>query len=878
MSFVLRMVAREMRAAWQRLLFFFLCVAVGVGAIAAMRSVIQSVRGALAREARTLAGADVIVQSASRWDAAARGVIDGALASVPGVQRSELIETATMVRPSAAGAATARMVELLAVDGRYPFYGRLELQDGRPYAYALLQNRGALVRPELLVQLSARVGDGLVIGRETFEIRGVIAAEPGRRLGMFSLGPRVIIDAAALEDTGLLTFGSRARYQLLLRVPDANVESLVKTLRERFRNNFVSTRSYRDMEQRVGRELQTAENYLSLVGYVIVVLGGIGVWSVTRVFIQQKIRTIAVLKCVGGTAGRILAVYVVQVLLLAAAGSGLGLLLAAIGMQFVPTRLFASFGNVELGLTSSASLQALGVGLLVSLLFALVPLLEIRRVKPLLLLREETAAPNGAPTRPWWRDWRRLANIDWTRVVAAVLVTVALAGLASWQAASWRVGLIVSGGFISVAIVLFLTGALLVWAVRPLKRVKWFPLRHAIIGFGRPGHQTRVILLSVGLGSFFIMGVRLLEVNLHREFSFDLRPDAPDMFLIDVQQDQRDGVARLLAAAGSDPTPRLVPVLRARVVGVQGRVLNLASVDAVRENGSIAREFVITWRDTLAPNEKIVDGAFWRRAASSETGPSQVGSSPAGPAQAGPSQVGEVSIEAGLRARAGLQLGDLMRFDVLGRIVEARVTSIRDVNWDDARQGGFMFVFRPGMLERAPHAYLAILRAPSEAVARARLQRDVVAAYPNVSVIDVREVVQTVQAILRNVTLAISVVGGVALFCGLLILIGAVAMTKFQRLQEVALLKTLGATSRTIVTMLVIEYGVLGLLAGLVGALGALGLSYVFATEVLDIPWAAAPLTAMAGVAATALVVAGVGVAASWDVLRRKPLAVLRAG
>jgi putative ABC transport system permease protein len=859
MSFILRMVLREMRAAWQRLLFFFLCVAVGVGAIAAMRSVIQSVRGALGREARTLAGADVVIQSGNLLNESARGILEAALAPIPGVERSELVETATMVRPAAEGASAARMVELLAVDGRYPFYGRVELQDRRPYAHAMLASRGALVRPELLVQLGMKVGDRLVIGRETFEIRGVLTVEPGRRLGMFSLGPRVIIDRADLDRTGLLTFGSRARHQLLLRVPEPRVAPLVRTLRDRFRNTFVSARSYRDTEERVGRELATAENYLSLVGYVIVVLGGIGVWSVTRVFIQQKIRTIAVLKCVGGTAGRILAVYVAQVLLLAAAGSGLGLALAGVAMQFVPARTFASLGDVAFGLTLSASAQAVGIGLLVSLLFALVPLLEVRRVKPLLLLREETESPSDGPRPAWYRDWpRRLAALDWTRIGSAVFVAVALALLASWQAASWRVGLIVSAGFISVAVVLFLAGAVLVRAVRPLSRVRWFPLRHAIIGFGRPGHQTRVILLAVGLGSFFIMGVRLLEVNLQREFSFDLRPDAPDMFLIDVQQDQRDGVARLLSAVGSDAAPRLVPVLRARVVGVQGRTLNLASVEAVRENGSISREFVITWRDTLANNERIAQGAFWPRGASSP--------------------VAEVSVEAGVAARAGLQLGDLMRFDVLGRAIEARVSSIREVNWDDARQGGFIFVFKPGVLERAPHTYLAILRAPPDPAARARLQRDVAAAYPNVSAIDVREVVQTVQGVLRNVTLAISVVGGVALFCGLLILVGAVAMTKFQRLQEVALLKTLGASSRTIVALLVIEYGVLGLLAGLIGAIGALGLSYAFATQVLDIPWDAAPLTTAAGVVATAAVVATVGVAASWDVLRRKPLAVLRAG
>ena len=801
----------------------------------------------------------MIIQTGRAWEAASRADIDRALAGIPAVVRTEVTETATMVRPADGGAEVARMVELLAVAPGYPLYGRVILEGGRAYTHDLLRQRGMLVRPELLAQLGLRVGERLTIGKESFTIRGVLAREPGRGLGMFSLGPRVFIDLADLPATGLVTFGSRVRHQLLLRMPETRIAPFVSGLRERFRNRFVSVRSYRDMEERVGRELETSENYLGLVGYAIVVLGGIGVWSVTRVFVQQKIRTIAILKCVGGTAGRILAIYVAQVLLLALAGSLLGLVLARIALAFVPAAAFASFGSVTYGLTASASAQAVGIGLLVSLLFALVPLLEVRRVKPLLLLREETSGPpSGAgDLRGRVRAW--LAQVDWLRVAVGGLVSVALALLASWQAASWRIGFIVSVGFVVVTLTLFATGAALVRAVRPLRHLRWFPLRHAVLGFGRPGHQTRVILVSVGLGTFFILGVRLLALNLEKEFSLELRPDAPDMFIVDVQQDQRAGLEAFLAGVGSDPAPRLLPVLRARVVGVDGRDVNLGSVEAVRERGAMSREFTVTWRDRLAANETIVDGRLWS-------------------GRAAPGAELEVSIERGLRERAGLQVGDRMRFDIVGRIVAARVTSIRDVEWDDARFGGFMFVFQPGPLEQAPHTYIGILRAPPEPVARARMQRDLVTAYPNVSAIDVREVVQTLRGVLRLVTLAISVVGTVALLCGLLILVGAVAMTKFQRLQEVALLKTLGASSRVIGALLVIEYGVLGLLAGVVGAAGAVVLSWVFARRVLDIAWEPAPVTTLAGIVATALVVAAVGVVSSVDVLRRKPLAILRAG
>jgi putative ABC transport system permease protein len=875
MLFILRMAGREARASWKRLVFFFLCVALGVGAVAMMRSVIQNVRIALAREAKSLVGGDVVVQSNSPFDDTVRDMLEAELRSLDAgggrIQRTELVETATMVRPEAVDKAVTRMVELQAVDPAFPLYGAVALQDGRRYRHDLLKGGGVLVRPELLVQLDTRVGERLLIGHASFEIRGVLSNEPGRRPGAFSLGPRVLIAASDLPGTGLLTFGSRARYRVLLKMREEAAEGFASRLRPRLRERFVQVRSFRDTEERLGRELETAENYLSLVGYIIVVLGGIGVWSVTRVFISQKIPTIAVLKCLGGSTGRILGIYVAQVLLLGATGSVLGLAVAALALGQIPKDVVAALTNVAFGLTWSASAQAFAIGLLVSLLFALVPLLEVRQVRPLLLLRDDAGPPptRHSPIRqsqnphdrgsaPPWQDaigWLR--RIDWLRLLVSAAVVTALAMIASWQVASWRIGLIVSAGFVGVALVLFLAGAGLVKLVRPVARVAWFPLRHAIAGFGRPGHQTRVILLAVGLGCFFILGIRLLEANLHREFAIDLRPDGPDLFLIDIQRDQRADVERFLRDHGGGGEPRLVPVLRARVVGVTGRRGKLSSIEEIRERGSISREFVLTWRGALSRNERVVEGRFW---------------------DGSPSATAEVSVEQGIRERGGLEIGDRLRFDVLGRIVEATITSVRSVDWDDAREGGFVFVFRPGVLERAPHNYIAILRGPQDGVARARMQRALVDRFPNVSAIDVRDVVASIQRVVRHVTLAISVVGSVALACGLLILIGSVAMTKFQRLREVALLKTLGATGRTIAAMLLIEYGVLGLLAGIIGATGALTLSYVFTSRVLEIPWHPEPGLLVGGVLLTVAVVAVVGVLASLDVLRRKPLAVLRAG
>jgi putative ABC transport system permease protein len=441
-------------------------------------------------------------------------------------------------------------------------------------------------------------------------------------------------------------------------------------------------------------------------------------------------------------------------------------------------------------------------------------------------------------------------------VAVGLFVLAALVGLASWQAASIQVGAVVCGGFLVVAAVLHLTGSLLVRLVRPLANVRWFPLRHAVISVGRPGNQTRVILLAVGLGAFFIIGVRALQENLEREFSLDLRAGGADLFLIDIQPDQVDRLkARLERRMPGEPV-RLLPVLRARVTGVEGKQIRLDSFEDVRGQGSLAREYVITYRDRLEANERIVGGTFWTEAPGDEP---------------------EVSIEEGIRERFRIDIGDRMRFDVLGRVIEARVTSVRRVEWGDARAGGFMFVFRPGVFDRAPRTYIGILRGPADTADRARLQRDLVAEFSNVSAIDVKEIARTVEGVLRNVTLAISIVGGVALVAGVLILVGSVAMTKFQRLREAAIFKTLGASSRTIATMLALEYSTLGALAGLVGTLGAVGLSWMVCRFLLDIPWRPVPLVSVAGLLLTTATVGAVGVVASLDVLRRRPLATLRA-
>ncbi len=845
MMFVLRMAVRETRASWRRLLFFFICIAVGVAAIVALRSVIESVRDGVNVEARALVGADVVIATNRDWQPDARTKIDQALAAAGAFARTETTSTPTMVRPADRSKAVVKMAELRAVEAAYPLYGTMTLQDGRPYSHALLADRGVLVRPELLTALNIQPGEAITIGRTAFTIRGVIEREPGNGPGGFSLGPHIYIDAADLASTGLVVPGSRAEHMLFVRVPDDRIQTLIANLRRDLKQDFVNVRSARSSEDQVGKDFDRAEDYLSMVGLVIVILGGIAVSSVTRVFILQKIRAIAVLKCVGARSAQIIAVYVLQVLTLGLAGSVLGVAIARLAVGAIPLALAASapslLTDVHYGVKLGAAAQGIGIGVLVSLLFSVVPLLQVRFIKPSLLLRDEST--------------RR--RRDWLVVTAVVVVSLALVGVTAWQASSLKVGVIVCAGFGVLALVLSYAGKGLVALLAPLANSRSFPLRHAVLHLSRPGNQTRVVLLAVGLGTFFIVGIRSLQASLLSEFSVQVSNDSPDMFLLDIQRAQADGVRRFL----NDPAHgagayQLIPVLRGRVVGVAGRETMLNGVDEVRESRlSIGREFTLTYRDHLEPNEKVIEGRFWNS----------------------PSTEPEVSVERQIAERAKLHVGDVVTFEILGQTIAPRITSIRNVEWRESRNGGFVFVFRPGPLDQAPQTFVSPMRGPLDIAGRARFQHDLVERFPNVSVIDFRDILERIRDVMSKVTLAITIVGGLVLFSGGLILIGAVAMTKFQRVYEAAVFKTLGANTRAIARMLLFEYGVLGSLAGVIGSLGAVALTWSVSRYALDIPWKIFVGEHVAGVLLTAVLVATIGVLSSLDVLRQKPLATLRA-
>ncbi|HEX8146571.1 MAG TPA: FtsX-like permease family protein [Pyrinomonadaceae bacterium] len=841
MSFIFNLAWRELRASWRRLLFFFLCIGVGVGSIVALRSMIQSLNRAVAGEARALMTADAQAETTREWSQDALAKIEKA-ARPPLVEaRTETVEAPTMLRPADEGRGGALMVELKGVERGFPLYGEFRLEDGRPFDFSLVENGGAVVAPLLLERLDLKVGDRVRIGEREFEIRGVSKQEPGSS-GGFRLGPRVFVARADLEAAGLTGFGSRARRKILFKTAEGRLSELVAALRAEVGNNVVNVRSYRDSEESLGEQFSRAENYLSLTGLVVLVLGGIGVSSVTRVFVEQKKKTIAVLKCVGATGRRLTAAYLAQVLALGALGSLLGVALAKAALLLVRARFAESLPpNLSYDLQPGAVAQGLGLGLLISLLFSALPLLRIRRIKPNMLLRE---SEQDAPGR----------RLDLWRALVAGVVLAGLLLLTSWQAGSLRVGVFFLGGLGLTALVLYLAAWLLVFLVRRARGLGTFAVRQAINSMHRPGNQTRVIVLAVGLGAFLVLSVQSLQAGLLDEFDVARRGNLPNMYLIDVQRDQVEGVREIVERT-TGARAELIPTLRARIAAVDGREIDLEAAGVRGERGRLGREYVVTYRPRLEYNETLLAGTFWDETPSAEA---------------------EVSIEEGLRGAGGIDLGGTITFDIQGRKIDARVTSVRRVDWRNSRTG-FLVLFRPGTLDKAPATFVGAIDGPTVEPDRSRFQRAVVDRYPNVSVIDVADIVRGVSRILSNITLAVSFIGGFVFLSGALILVGSIAMTKFQRVYEAAVLKTLGAERRVLLTIMLAEYGLLGLVAGLVGAAAANGLSYAVSRYVFEIDWSFAPYLNVTGVAATVLLVGAVGALSSLDVLTKKPLSILRA-
>jgi putative ABC transport system permease protein len=826
---------RETRAAWRHFLAFFACIALGVGALVGVGSFAASLDRTLAREARALMGGDLELRSARSLDAETEARV--ARLAGHGATVTRVRELVGMAREPARGA--TGLIELKAVEPAYPLYGRLERDPGRPLP-ELLGPEGALVEDALLARLGVRVGDPIQIGAARFTITGVLRKEPDRAATLFTLGPRVLIAAAALDRTALIQRGSRVRYRTLVRLPAGlDARALAETLARDVVEPAVRISTADEAQPGLRRFFSQLTTYLGLVGLVSLLVGGIGVAASVRSFVRKKLVSIAILKVVGAGSRLLVWTYALQSLLLGALGSlaGVGL---GLGVEALLVPLLAAFVPFEVEAQPSGIVVARGVlmGVLVTLLCALWPLLEVRSVRPATILRHPVEAWRGA-RRPW---------------LAAVVIAAGLTALSLWQAGSFKVGGIFVGAAGAALLLLAAAGRGIALLARRLPRLPWLAARHGLANLHRPGSDAVGVVVALGIGVMLVVTVAILEGSLSRQLDHERRREAPSFFFVDIQTDQVDGFVRAVARLDGGAPPVVTPVVRARLAAIDGRPISREGRRGREEDTwYLTREYALTFAAAPPPANAITRGRWWTLA--------EAASRP------------RISVEEEIARRLGVDVGGTLAFDIQGVRIEAEVMSLRRVDWQSLSTN-FFVIFSPGALDGAPLTYIATARVPRET--EARLQDAVATAFPNVTAIPVRDVLDRVLRVLDHIGLAIRVIALFVIGAGLVVMAGALVTSRAQRLHESMLLKTLGASRGLVARVFAIEYACLGAAAGLGGAALAALLAWILLRLVFDMPWTLEPGTLVSGVLVALALSAAVGFLGTFRLLGQKPLPVLR--
>ncbi|MCG6928069.1 MAG: ABC transporter permease [Acidobacteria bacterium] len=852
LRFVLAMAWREGRASRRRGLLLIAAVAVGVAALVAINSFTDSLGQSIRAEARALLGADLVVSSYQAFGDDTEALLEElrrAAGPGPGARVARTITFGAMARVPNGGA--TRLVQVRAVDPGYPFYGSIETTPAGEWS-RLAETGEAIADPSLPIALGIEIGDQFALGEATFILRATVDDFPGDVGVRSSLGPRVFIGRDRVDDTGLLAFGSRAGHRAYLALPPgADPQQLAERFRPRFGEQRVNLRTVEDNQRRLGDAMEHLGDYLGLVALAALLLGGLGVASAVHVFIKRRMESVAILRCLGVSGATLLAVYLVQAVAVGLLGSLLGAALGAVVQLELP-RVLSDVLPVDVAWAPSwpAILGGIGVGVWVAVVFSLLPLLAVRRVSPLMVLRRDY-------------EGERIGR-DPARLVAVLALAASVVALAVLQAGDVRSGLGFATG-VGVAVgALWVAAALLVRGLR-----RFFPsalpylYRQGLANLYRPANQTLMVVLALGFGAFLLATLLLVQHNLLRELRVDQGAQRPNVVFFDVQPDQRDEVEALVAETApliGDPTP-IVPM---RLHSVKGRlvtaVLGASDADGVRGRWALRREYRSSYRDTPNPSDEIVEGAWWQ---------------PGEWRGRGTDQELPVAIEAEVAGELGVGLGDPIVWDIQGVRVASRVACLREVNW--ARfEPNFFVLFPEGPLESAPQSFVLLARV-EQPDARARMQREVIDLYPNVSSLDLTQVQRAIESILDRVVLAVRFMALFSLVAGAIVLVGAVAASRYQRVREGALLRTLGATRPQLLRILLAEYAVLGALAGVTAiALSTLA-GFILVRFVFEGRFAVPGPSMLALVLTVMVMTVTIGLSGSTEVWRRPPLEVLRA-
>lgn len=827
---------RESRGARGRLFFMTACLALGVAAVTGVAALVAAVDGAVSRDARMILAADVSVESRRSFPAELEVALDAF-----GVEEvSDIVEIGAMIRVPDVDREPV-LAELKSATSGYPLFGEL-VTEPAGVVPGDLESDELIAAPELLAQMGIGVGGVLSVGGEPFKVVAELVDEPDRVDFAMTLGPRAFVSPGGLERTGLVQFGSRVKYKRQVKIgPDATEADAARLVSEVRANvedaPYLRFKTFDKPSPGLTRALDRIASYLGLVALLSLLLGGIGVAQVVRAWLGSRTPAIATLRSLGFRPREVFVAYFGHVLGLSLIGCAIGI---AVGLSapylvraVAPELMANGVGPMQWG----AAARGLVLGLGTSAIFSLPPLTAVWRVSPARVLRAE-ASPLPAPRA--------------VRVLFTVALVVGVFLFAMVQTGEWLPSLAFTGGL--GVLVLLLSGAALMVS-KLAKRVPrsglGFTLRHGVAALARPGAGVIGAAVALGLGTLVVLALGIVGSRLENELVNGAPPDAPTVFLVDVQPDQWDGVQEIMAQEGMTNVDS-TPVVMARLSAVAGVPVHELVNDERRGRGrwTLTREQRLTWAQELPGGNEIVAGELW--------------SDP---------DAAELSIEAGFAESLGVGLGDSISFDVQGLAKTFKITSLREVDWASFRINFFLLV-EPGVMEDAPGWRLAAGKIEPER--EGSLQAAVVMRYPNVSVLRIRPLLEKVAATLGRIALAVRLLGGFTVLVGIAILAGAVAATSLKRGGEAALLKSMGLTRRGVAGLFAVEYGLLGLVAGAFGGLGALLLSWAFLRFGLELPGLPNPVSVPLAAVGTALLAVIAGLAASAKPLRASPIETLR--
>lgn len=839
---------RDLHASWMKFTFVVVAVALGVGSLTGVRSFSIVFQRTLMRQARILMAADLSATDYRPYTSEQLAELDRLQSH--GVRHTLVTETVSMA--SMGKDAVPVMVSLKAVDpSQYPYYGNVVLASGKSLRNVLHDNL-AVVSEEFLLREHARVGDTLHLGNRKFTIADVLRSEPDRISSAFSIGPRVMIGQAALPATGLIRLGSRAAERMLFRLPPPGSQPgmTVGELRKRVENILPQAQvtDYREANPALVHGLDRSTAMLTLVSLVTLVLSAIGVAMAMHAHLQQRLETIAIMKALGARSSQVMRIYLLQTLFLGVLGALLGVAAGfgvARAFPFLLRRLISL--PVAGRLALSPVLIGLCTGILVTLLFTLPPLLEIRNFRPLRILRRNVEQEQR----------KLLANIfprDPVQIGLVFLILVGLAAIASTLTASTLVGEWFAGGLLVVLVVLLLAAAGLLAALRwamQFHRRRFTPMvRQGLVNLQRPGNQSAAVLTALGLGVMLMMTIYYVQ----RAIVMDLRTTSgsaniPNVFLVDVGADELAGVKKVIEAQPAvKGAMETLPVVSARVVSLNGVPTDKLHIQHYPKR--MLRSTSLTWADSLPIGEKIVAGHWWTKAS-------------------GASQVAVTEHTATmLHLKLGSHIGFLAGQNAIAASVVAIVRPDGDHIYSRSR-----FILPSRALAGQPVVWYGAFHADTARVGD--VEKNLFAAYPTVTVINMADVLEVVRKVVDQIAMVVRFLAGFVLLAGGIILASSVTATRFQRVREVAIIKSLGALRKQVIQMLTVEFLVLGGIAGVAGVACALLLSHVLLHK-MDVSFHPDWGSSIAAIASVAVLASLTGWLASYGILQQKPLDVLR--